>query len=112
VRSVALLALVLAASGCGGAKRQTVSGCLNEHGFLVSSSSVKIVGTSPEGTGFTLDVYRSAAAARHAASTAGRRETTVLGTAVVDASGNPDASPRLSRSALARIRDCLRKSAA
>jgi hypothetical protein len=110
VRFAAVLALVLVASGCGGAK-QTVSGCLNGHGFLVSPAGVKIIGTSPEGTGFTLTVYRSAAAARRAAAIAGRPELKVVGTSVVDASGNPKASPPLSRSALATIRECLRKGA-
>ncbi len=109
MRLVAFLALVLAVCGCGRTHRQTVAGCLNERGFLVTAAAGGISGTSAGGTGLAVTLYPSAAAATRAAAKLGHRGTTVVGIAVVDVRGNPDASPPLTSSDLAAVRKCLPK---
>ena len=90
--------------------RRTVADCLNERGFLVTAAAGRISGTSAGGTGLTVTLYPSAAAATRAAAKLGHRGTTVVGTAVVDVRGNPDARARaLTKSDLAAIRKCLPK---
>ena len=107
VLAVAVAAGLLAA--CGGKAPVTLSGCLNDTGFLVTSSGTKVEGTTPAGVAFTLTVYRSAAGARRAASRLGPRTTAVVGTGVVDFHGNPAQSARVSAAELATIRQCLGK---
>ena len=86
-------AVVLRRLGLRRRETETVSGCLNGRGFLVSPADTKIIGTSPEGTGLTLVVYRSAGRRQARSSEAGRRELTVVGTSVVDVRGNPKREP-------------------
>ena len=107
VFAVAVAAGLLAA--CGGKAPVTLGGCLNDAGFLVTSSGTKVEGTTPAGVAFTLTVYRSATGARRAASRLGPRTTAVVGTGVVDFHGNPGRSARVSAAELATIRECLGK---
>ena len=107
-----ILAVVVATgllAACGGKTPVTLSGCLNDAGFLVTSSGTKVEGTTPGGVAFTLTVYRSAAAATRAASRLGPRTTAVVGTGVVDFHGNPGEGARVSVAELATIRQCLGK---
>jgi len=89
---LALAALVLA--GCGGSHRQTVAGCLNDAGFLVSGSARQVEGTTSDGVAFTLTVYGSAAAAHRAAARLRPKTTAAIGRGVVDWHGNPSPSAR------------------
>ena len=87
----------------------TVGGCLNDAGFLVTSSGTKVEGTTPSGVAFTLTVYPSAAAAMRAASRLDPRTTAVAGAGVVDSHGNPNPGASVSAADLATMRECLRK---
>ena len=112
VRVMRLLAVAVATgllAACGGKSPVTLGGCLNDAGFLVTSSGTKVEGTTPAGVAFTLTVYRSAAAATRAASQLGPRTSAVAGTGVVDFHGNPGPSARVSAAELATIRLCLGK---
>jgi hypothetical protein len=105
VLTVVLVAGLLAA--CGGKSPVTVGGCLNDAGFLVTSSGAKVEGTTPAGVAFTLTVYGSDAAATRAASKLHPRTTTVVATAVVDSSGNPEPGATVSAAELESIRHCV-----
>jgi len=109
VLAVAGAALLLA--GCGGSHQVTLSGCLNDAGFLVTSSGAKVEGTSPGGVAFTLTVYGSPRAAKRAAASLEPRTTAVLGAGVVDFHGNPDPGARISTGERRSIRECLAKAA-
>jgi len=100
VLAVAGAALLLA--GCGGSHQVTLSGCLNDAGFLVTSSG---------GVAFTLTVYGSPRAAKRAAASLEPRTTAVLGAGVVDFHGNPDPGARISAGERRSIRECLAKAA-
>jgi hypothetical protein len=107
-----VLALVLAAAvlaGCGGKRRETVAGCLNDAGFLVTASDGEVNGTSPAGVAFTLTTYGNAEAANRAAMKLDPRTTAVVATALLDFHGNPDPHVRLSKGDLATIGRCLEK---
>ena len=100
-------------AGCGGG-HATVAGCLDAKGFLVQGSGSVVRGTSTGGVSFTLRVYATPAAARHALAATDAASVDRIGDAVVDFSGNPPASPgaapgRLSKRALATIRSCLER---
>lgn len=102
---LALAALVLA--GCGGSHRQTVAGCLNDAGSLVSGSGRQIQGTTSNGVAFTLTLYGSAAAAHRAASRLRPATTAVLGRGVVDWHGNPSPSARPTGADLRAVERCV-----
>jgi hypothetical protein len=113
-RRMRALAVVLAAgllAGCGGKRPVTLSGCLNDAGFLVTASGAKVEGASPGGIGFTLTVYRSAAAAKRAASNLDPQTTALVETGVVDFQGNPSPGAKISGRELESIRRCLEKTA-
>lgn len=115
VRPMRVLIVVLVAgflAACGGKSPVTVSGCLNDAGFLVTSSGTKVEGTTPAGVAFTLTVYPSAAAATRAASRLDPRTTAVVEAGVVDSRGNPGTAARVSAADLAAIRTCLGKAEA
>ncbi|MGH3002238.1 MAG: hypothetical protein ACRDM1_06195, partial [Gaiellaceae bacterium] len=90
----------------------TLGGCLNDAGFLVTSSGTKVEGTTPAGVAFTLTAYRSAAAATRAASRLSSRTTAVVTTGVVDFHGNPAPGASVSAAELATIRRCLKQAKA
>lgn len=113
-RRMRVLAVVLAAgllAGCGGKRPVTLTGCLNDAGFLVTATGGKVEGTSPAGIGFTLTVYRSPAAAKRAASNLDPQTTALVETGVVDFQGNPSADAKISAHELHSIRECLEKAA-
>jgi hypothetical protein len=101
--AVALLA------GCGAPDHETLGGCLDKAGFLVTASDRAVNGTSPAGVAFTLTTYGNATAANRAAMKLDPRTTAVVATSLVDFHGNPDPSARLSKDDLATIRRCLEK---
>jgi hypothetical protein len=107
MRVIAVACAVALLSGCGGKSKVTVAGCLNDDGFLVTSSDQKIEGTTPGGVAFTLTVYESARAARRAAAGLDRHTTAVVSTGVVDFRGNPDPGARITVAELTTIRGCL-----
>lgn len=109
MRVLAVVAATGLFAACGGKAPVTLSSCLNDAGFLVTSSGAKVEGTTPAGVAFTLTVHRSAAAATRAASRLGPRTTAVVGTGVVDFHGNPGQSARVSAAELTTIRQCLGK---
>ena len=102
---VAVAALVLA--GCGASHRPTVTGCLNDAGFLVSGSGSRIDGTTSDGIGFTLTLYETPRAARRAAARMPAATIAVTGRGVVDWRGNPAPSGRPSRAQLDAIGRCV-----
>ena len=108
LRALLLLAAVLLA-GCGGKSHETLAGCLNDAGFLVTASPRAVNGTSPAGVAFTLTTYGSATAANRAAMKLDPRTTAVVGPGLVDFRGNPDPHARLSEAELATIRSCQKK---
>ncbi len=112
-RAMRTLALPLAAlallAGCGGTSHVTLAGCLNDAGFLVTSSGSKVDGTSPSGVAFTLRTYRTPAAAKQAARSLDPRTTAVVASGVVDFRGNPDPKAALSPDELRTARSCLGK---
>jgi hypothetical protein len=107
MRVIVLACAVALLAGCGGTSKATVAGCLNDGGFLVTSSGAKVEGTSPEGVAFTLTVYESAQAAKRAAAGLDRHTTAVVSTGVVDYRGNPDPGARITAAELTTIRGCL-----
>jgi hypothetical protein len=110
-RAMRTLALAIAAvallAGCGGTSHDTLAGCLNGAGFLVTSSGSKVDGTSPSGVAFTLRTYGTPAAAKKAARSLDPRTTVVVTRGVVDFHGNPDPEAALSRDELRTISRCL-----
>lgn len=109
MRVIALACAVALLSGCGGKSKVTVAGCLNNDGFLVTSSGAKVEGTSPAGVAFTLTVYETAQAAKRAAAGLDRHTTAVASTGVVDFRGNPGPGARITAAELTTIRDCLER---
>jgi hypothetical protein len=107
VLAVVFVAVLLAA--CGGRRPVTLSGCLNDAGFLVTSSGTKVEGTTPAGVAFTLTVYPSAAEATRAAARLDPRTTAAVEAGVVDSHGNPGRDVSVSAADLAAIRKCLGK---
>jgi hypothetical protein len=105
--AIFLVALLLA--GCGGKSHQTLAGCLNDAGFLVTASPRAVSGTSPAGVAFTLTTYGNATAANRAAMKLDPRTTAVVGPGLVDFHGNPDPHARLSEADLAAIGSCQKK---
>jgi len=108
VLAVAVAAMLL--SGCGARRTPALSGCLNDAGFLVTSTGPKVEGTTPGGVAFTLTVFGSHAAAKRAAAGLHPRTTVVVAAGVVDFHGNPDPGARISAGELRSISDCLAKS--
>jgi hypothetical protein len=109
MRVLALAVAAMLLSGCGGRRAPTLSGCLNDAGFLVTSRDRKVEGTSPGGVAFTLTVFGSHAAAERAAARLHPRTTAVVAAGVVDFHGNPDPGARISADELRSIRGCLAK---
>jgi len=109
MRVVAVAVAVMLVSGCGSGKPPTLSGCLDDAGFLVTSSGAKVEGTSPGGVAFTLTVYGSHAAAERAAAKLDPRTTEVVAAGVVDYHGNPDPGARVTAGELRSIGGCLAK---
>ena len=108
MRVLAVAVAAILVSGCGG-RPPTLSGCLNDAGFLVTSSGPKVEGTSPGGVAFTLRVYASHAEATRAAASLHPRTTAVVAAGVIDFHGNPDPGARISADELRSIRGCLAK---
>jgi len=54
--ALAALALAASLSGCFAAQTpaERVAPCLNARGFLVTPSGLRVVGTAPDGVGFTV----------------------------------------------------------
>lgn len=115
---VAVLALVL--SGCGSSHHapppargaHAVADCLDGRAFLVSAGRRSVSGQSPGGVELTLQLFASHAAAVRAARALAPATTRVVGSGVVDWSGNPAAyvgapPARLKASELGTIRRCL-----
>jgi hypothetical protein len=109
MRVFALACAVALLAGCGGKSKATLGGCLNDDGFLVTSSGNKVEGTSPAGVAFTLTVYESAQAAKRAAAGLDRRTTAVASNGVVDYRGNPGLGARITDAELTTIRGCLER---
>src|SRR2546428_741520 len=115
MRTCALLLVPLALAGCGGAARSTatnVADCLNTDGFLVRPSGTTVEGTSPGGVGFTLTLYRTAAAATAAYEKASPKTTLLVETGVIDFGGTPPAHKggppaKLAQTELATIKTCI-----
>jgi hypothetical protein len=107
MRVIAVACAVALLSGCGGKSKATVAGCLNDDGFLVTSSGAKVEGTSPGGVAFTLTMYENARAAKRAAAGLDRHTTAAVSTGVVDFRGNPDPAARITAGELTTIRGCL-----
>jgi hypothetical protein len=107
MRVIAVACAVALLSGCGGKSKVTVAGCLNDDGFLVTSSGAKVEGTSPGGVAFTLTMYENARAAKRAAAGLDRHTTAAVSTGVVDFRGNPDPAARITAGELTTIRGCL-----
>ena len=102
---LALAALVLA--GCGGSHRQSVAGCLNDAGFLVSGSARQVQGTTSNGVAFTVTIYGSVPAAQRAAARLRPATTAVIGKGVVDWHGNPSPSARPTGADLRTVERCV-----
>jgi hypothetical protein len=112
VTAVAVTGLFVALAGCGGTGRPPLETCLSGEDFLVQQTGQVVEGSSAGGVNFTLTVYASPAAARRALAGKKTKSAAVIGSAVVDFSGNPPpypggASAKLAKSALATIRSCL-----
>jgi hypothetical protein len=107
ILAVAIAAMLV--SGCGSGRPPTLSGCLNDAGFLVTASGPKVEGTSPGGVAFTLTDYGSHAAAKRAAASLDPRTTEVVAAGVVDFHGNPEPRARISADERRAIRGCLAK---
>ncbi len=104
--------LVLAVTGCGGSNGVSLEGCLNGKGFLVQGNQRVVRGSSTGGVSFTLTVYASPAEGKRAFAGKHAKSTALIGSAVVDFTGNPPPYPggppaKLSKHALATIRSCL-----
>ena len=115
MRTRALLLVPLALAGCGSAGRSAaadIASCLDAKGFLVRPSGTTVDGTSPRGVGFTLSLYRTAAAAHAAYEQASPKTTLLVETGVIDFGDNPPARkggpPRkLAHTELASIETCI-----
>jgi len=112
MRRPALLFVVLALAGCGGKNPGSLADCLNGKGFLVQGNASVVRGSSAGGVSFTLTVYASSAAAKRAFASKNAKSKALIGSAVVDFTGNPPPPPggppaKLSKTALATIRSCL-----
>jgi hypothetical protein len=93
----------------------TIGNCLNEQDdFLVQPSQTVLTGQSPTGVNFTLTLYKTGLAARHAYKKKNPKTTALVENGVIDFRGNPSpyqgAPPaKISKSDLASIKSCMAK---
>ncbi len=120
-----LTAFAVILAGCGGGSKSSSGGsssggtngieignCLNDANFLVQPDATSVNGQSPAGVGFTLTLYKSAAAAKAAAAKKNPKTTALTDNGVVDFHGNVSpykgAPPaKISKVELAAIKTCI-----
>jgi hypothetical protein len=101
------------ASATGGVSGIKVGDCLNNNeDFLVQPSEQALDGQSPAGVGFTLTLYKNAAAAQAAGAKKSKKTTAVVENGVIDFRGNPTIyagapAAKISQSELSAIKRCI-----